>query len=195
MLTASPTFKPRPRRPRRCARSPAASPSRSLLSALLAPGCSRCPCWQAAPPTRSERRWGGGLDWPTPWPRASILRHDRVSHLNRRNSELYAARSDQGLVLERGHKRSRCCSNHGRNHADGFAKTDHGTVRTTAVAEGPWLASDRRNGGCSSWHVRDVGKLIGPPIDPEFSEERPQPGMSSWSNDRPYHYRDDWTRR
>src|SRR5271155_3232415 len=179
MLTASPTFKPRPRRPRRCARSPAASPSRYLLSALLAPGCSRCPCWQAALPTRSERRSGGGLDWPN----ALAAR------------EHFTARSDQGLVLERGHKRSRCGSNHGSNHADGFAKTDHGTVRTTAVAEGPWLASDRRNGGCSGWHVRDVGKLIGPPIDPEFWEERPQPGMSSWSNDRPYHYRDDWTRR
>src|SRR5271154_5753802 len=143
------------------------------------------------------RRDAGVEGWigPTPWPRASILRHDRISHLNRRNSELYAARSDQGLVLERGHKRSRCGSNHGSNHADGFAKSDHGTVRTTAVAEGPWLASARRNGGCSGWHVRDVGKLIGPPIDPEFWEERPQPGMSSWSNDRPYHYRDNWTRR
>ena len=53
------------------------------------------------------------------------------------------------VVLERCHKRSRRGSNHGHNHADGFAKTYHGTVRTAAVAEGPWLARLRRNGGCS----------------------------------------------
>ena len=34
----------------------------------------------------------GGIG-PTPRPRASVLRHDRVSHLSRRNSEFYAARS------------------------------------------------------------------------------------------------------
>jgi Mn2+/Fe2+ NRAMP family transporter len=34
----------------------------------------------------------GGIG-PTPRPRASVLRHDRVSHLSRRNSELYPARS------------------------------------------------------------------------------------------------------
>jgi hypothetical protein len=35
-----------------------------------------------------------------------------------------------------------------------------------------WLAT-AAIGGCSGWHVCDVGRLIGPPIDTEFWEERP----------------------
>src|ERR1700679_3677117 len=94
MLLASPTFKPPPRRPRRCARSPAASPSRSLLSALIDTGLLAVPvlAGSAGYAVGEALRVEGGIG-PTPRPRASVLRHDRVSHLSRRNSELSPARS------------------------------------------------------------------------------------------------------
>ena len=48
-------------------------------------------------------------------------------------------------------------------------KTGHGSVCAAALAQGSWLARHRGNGGCSHRHVRDVGKLIGPPtIIPNF---------------------------
>ena len=77
----------------------------------------------------------------------------------RRNSQLHPARPHQGLVLERRHQRGRRGSNHGHDHADGFAKEGHGPVRAAALAEGPRLGRDRRYGGRRHRHVRNMGGL------------------------------------
>jgi hypothetical protein len=100
----------------------------------------------------------GGLGAST-GPSASVLRHNRAGDLNWRKSQLHPARSDKGLVLERGHQWSGCGSDHGHDHVDGLATKGHGSVRVAAGAQGLRLARHSGDGCGSDRHVRDLGGL------------------------------------
>ena len=58
-----PTFKPRPRRPKRCGRSRDILHFPYLRLASSEPACWRCRCWRGRPPMRWARRCAGRSGW------------------------------------------------------------------------------------------------------------------------------------
>jgi Mn2+/Fe2+ NRAMP family transporter len=96
---------------------------------------------------------------PTRRPGAGILSGDRRRHAGRRSHELFAARSDQGALLERRHQWRRRRSDPGDDHAHGLASKGHGRVRPWAMAQRTWVARDRCDGDRRDSNVSHMGRL------------------------------------
>ena len=122
MSTALPISRPRRRRPRRCARSPASSPSSIFALGIVGTGLWPCRCWRARPRMRSGRRAAGRSAWPKAMEAAGVLCHARAGDDGRHAAQFHAYRPDQSTVLERIDQRR------GRRAGHGHDDVDRGTL-------------------------------------------------------------------
>ena len=90
---------------------------------------------------------------------ARLLRHDRGGDLCGRGAQLYAARPNQGAVLERSDQRGGRGTNHGHDYADGLAPPRDGPVHPDAMADVFRLACERGDGSGRHQHVRNMEQL------------------------------------